>query len=880
MRSANPKGQFGVERLSAADQAYLENLIRNQDNLQHLSGLQHYRRHYRLPSGAVATFYDSFGTRRAIVTPPEEAPPEERPGEAHVEVPTFFSGEVTEFTVYPQDGVTMRITECCRRRLESYSGALAPQRLRLQRFVIEYPKHLGEFPHEHPFRTVTQYAQGRATWWSGRMAAVVQTALGYGIHDFDRLPDAPYEKAKLLVPKEVVAQMAAELGLGGSGRAPILPACKGWPVKSGQIQFDYKASFSDGVAFGADRMPWLVRIRSGGVFAMPLPIVPATRTKAFRQWIERVGDTEILWLLDTFGGMPSGEGFPLNEEEFAAWRRAGVIIRLGDAGGFYECAPYSPQVGWSFNHAGNCAVNTGSRRGRDGLLRGLAFALPFHVGSCLSWGMAREVVIPQGTSVVFIERAQRYIRMVEQAAARAVQDGDVLTTAALYAFRRAPFDDIMSRAANALAKGDEELLYWSEYEAQPIAAGWCTQSLLGEGILYSHLKPRAQPQIKFPNVAVGGCISFDFSKDEDAPKPQPDPKCDTIMHAYFIGDDLKVVKYFRDVSEIAPRVESDWDGVEELAVGTWTETITYSPQRLMGSFYTSDFDERRLAAEKSRTTKIIGKDLGYDAVPFFAFYNMFDMRGDIWRNRYAQHDSTTTESANYVSQTAICVPYFAPHGALHAWRETDNGIKITEARSVLAFRDPHSYKFWTYHSVFAWFGGLPKGGTYTYEGEFVPSPYEKREGHPVWVNGYTYDMNGSSFADQGQWLGTLPQDITWLVPPNNTDWNLNGGGSPPTTKEFVRTKDAPDINNGKVDISYAPQPQNVHQEMPDSWYFTQSPDPDGGGVFYRDAVRCEAGNVDYCNCSEVKPDGIRYSWGRNEVADNRAAHHFIGVFAQ
>ena len=88
-----------------------------------------------------------------------------------------------------------------------------------------------------------------------------------------------------------------------------------------------------------------------------------------------------------------------------------------------------------------------------------------------------------------------------------------------------------------------------------------------------------------------------------------------------------------------------------------------------------------------------------------------------------------------------------------------------------------------------------------------------------------------------------------------------------------------DIANGKLDISLAPQPQNVHQDMPHRWYFEISPD-EWGEVFYRDAVRCEAGNVDYCNCSEVKPDGIRYSWGRNEVADNRAAHHFIGVFAQ
>lgn len=879
MRSAHPKGQFGVQRLSPEDQAALENLIRNQDNLQHLSGLRHYRRHYRLPSGAVATFYDSFGTRRAIVTPPEEAPPEGRPGTVHVEVPTFFSGEVTEFTVYPQEGVAMRLTECCRRRLESYSGQLAPQRLRLQRFVIEYPKHLQEFPHEHPFRTVTQYAQGRATWWSGRMAAVVQTALGYGIHDFDRLPDAPYEKAKLQVPQEVAAQMAAELGLGSSARAALLPACTGWPVKSGQIQFDYKANRTEGVAFGADKMPWLVRIAPGGTFAMPLPIVPATRTAAFRRWIEQVGDAEIKWLLDTFGGMPSGEGFPPDEQEFAAWRRAGVIIRLGGRLAFHDAAYYSPQIGWSFNNSGNCAVNTCWGWGDDGLKRGYAWTLHFRIGQCLSYGQAREVQIPPGTSVVFIERAQRYIRMVEQAAAQAVQDGDALMTAALYAFRRAPFDDIMSRAANANARAEEELQFWHEYEAQPIASGWCAQHQLGEGILYSHLKPKAQPQIKFPEVAMGGCISFDFSKDEDAPAPNPDPKCNTIMHAYYIGDDMKWVKYFRDESEAQPRVQRSWSNGDELAVGSWEETVTLSPEKVHGSFYTTDFDERTLTAERSRHTKTVGKDLGFDRVPFFSFYAMFDMRGDLWRYRYAQHDSVTVESENYRMETAICVPYLAPHGALHAWRETDSGQKKTTSRRVAAFLDPHSYTFWTYHSVFAWRGGLPEGQTYTYKGEFQPSPYEKRKGYPVWANGYSYDAGGSSFADQGQWLGALPQDVTAIVHPNENEWKINGGGTPPGVREFSRTEYPPDIKNGKVDISLAPQPQNVHHEMPDRWYFEISPD-EFGGVFYRDAVRVEAGNIDYCNCSEVDSHQVRYHWGRNELADSRAAHCFIGVFAK
>ena len=899
--SAIPFPRFGTEGLSDAGRAKVEHSIRVLKNMCEVRGLRYYVQQVILTEGDGRAFKLTFiwnhDKYKAVVEPAESK--EEQPtGKATAEVPHFFTAEVTRMAPFPGEGVKLALSNQCRRRLEGYTGALAPAHLELQRFVIEYPQHLAEFPHESTARTITQFAQARATWWSGRMAAVVQAAMGYGRQDFEALPQPPqdeeqaqapsaarYEQAdKMALPEATVQAIGVALGLDEEGKGgAMLPACNGTPPKTGQIQFDYKVNCSDGVVFGSDRTPWLVRIRPSGVFAMPLPMVPATRTPAFRQYIEDVGDAEILWLLDTFGGMPSGEGFPATEKEFAAWHRAGVIFKMGDAGGFYSGGSYSQQVGWSFNHAGTMAVNTCWKWGDKGLKRGQAWALGFFIGALDDYGMAREKkdsdlegrVTGAHRSVVL-----QYISMVEQAAAAAVQEGDALKKAALYAFRRAPVDDILGRAIQPDVKAAEELEYWSSYEARPIAAGWVRASLMGEGTLYSHEKPRAQPQIKFPVVEAGGCISFDFSREELTPKPSPDPKCDTIMHAYFVGDDLKVVKYFRDVSEIAPRVERDWDDGEELAVGSWTETVTLSPERLMGSFYTTDFDERRWASEKSRVTKTVGKDLGYDAVPFFAFYTMFDMRGDIWRNRYAQHDSNTAESAHYDAQTAICVPYFAPHGALHAWRETDNGIELTQARKVLAFRDPHSYKFWTYHSVFAWYGGLPKGQTYTYEGEFVPSPYEKREGHPVWVNGYNYDMYGSDFADQGDWMGTLPQDVTWLVRPNSTDWNLNGGGSPPTTKQFVRTSDAPDVKNGKVDISYAPQPQNVHKDMPDSWYFTMSPDPDGGGVFYRDASRNEAGNVDYCNCSELRADGIRYSWGRNEVADSRAAHHFIGVFAQ
>ena len=299
----------------------------------------------------------------------------------------------------------------------------------------------------------------------------------------------------------------------------------------------------------------------------------------------------------------------------------------------------------------------------------------------------------------------------------------------------------------------------------------------------------------------------------------------------------------------------------------------------MGNLYTSDFDERVMAAARQKVTKTVGRDLGYGDPPAFSYIAFYDMRGTMWRYRFAQHDTTAVESKNYRMDTAILVPYFTPHSALHAWRETDSDITKTVSRSVPAFLDPNSYTYWTYDRVFAWRGGQLPGATFTYQGEFVPSPYEKRVGNPVWVNGYSYDPFGSSFADNGDWLGTLPQDVTHIVHPNANEWVHDHPGGSPSVKTFSRTEYPDDIANGKLDISLAPQPQNVHQEMPHRWYFEISPD-EWGNVFYRDAVRVEAGNIDYCNCSELDSYQVRYHWGRNELADSRSAHCFIGVFAK
>ena len=145
-----------------------------------------------------------------------------------------------------------------------------------------------------------------------------------------------------------------------------LPGYSGIPSIDGEFQYNYKFNQTHGVTFDNSNKPWLTRISSSGIYAMPLPLIPATTTDAFREYVEHVGDQEILKILDRFGGMPSGESFPKGSG-FESWRRAGAIIKVSDTNHFYSNIAYSMSCGWSFNLSGTEGFNTCYNYDEDGI---------------------------------------------------------------------------------------------------------------------------------------------------------------------------------------------------------------------------------------------------------------------------------------------------------------------------------------------------------------------------------------------------------------------------------------------------------------------------------------------------------------------------------
>lgn len=847
---------------SEEDSAAIELLARRLTNLKSLSGVDSLRMVRDLPHGGYVIAQDAGGTFRCIVHKPERsAVAASFDGTAGDHVPMLFSGVVTKSILKPGEGLGMRLSRQCARRLAGYgAGAQASMgvvgqdgmRVELQRFRVPYHSTVTEFlPKVQTTMLFTQYASQRPTWYSGAMAEVMQIVGGYGRQDFEALPDTPMERAHLLIPEKVMAKVREEIG------NVRLPGYTGLPDKQGQFQYDYKFHNTHGVAFDTSNKPWLLRVNSSGVWAMPLPMVPATTTRAFREYMEEVGDQEIIAILDRFGGMPSGESFPARGVDFQAWRRAGAIIKVCDTADFYQHIMYSSACGWSFNSRGTEGYNTCYDYYDDeGLSYGLAYKMSLKLAPARDSGSLRP--IPSLADPQAGQRLDQYLGSLYQL----LSGNDPGELAIKYKLRRVDPAQILARAHGKASEADVE--YWDALELPPIAEHSGTVKEVGRGYLYHGAKFEFQPQIKYPEPFMGGCVSHNFLPLLNGRFKEKYPKCDTIMFGYYVGDDLKVVKYFSDWRDYQATVDDDFEPC--MTVGSWTRIEHHSPSSIAGHFYTTDMDSRRSISASTTVTKIVGKDLGYDHEPWFSFDAYFWRTGTLSRLRYYSETVNTKRSDGQTMAIAICIPYLCRNAILHAEHESKSGEKLSESSHLRYVRDPTSYRFWTNDFIFAWLGGLE-----TMKGS--PTPVN---GNPVWVEIEQYQpSNCDSFADQGPWIPALPADYTWLIHPNRNEWRHSGGGGAPSFQPYLHTSDEGSSEKGALTVSNGEQTAEISADIPYWWYFKGSPSQDGE-VFYRDACKVTFGSVTYSNVSENDGE-LRKRWGHTRLADHKSAHHFIGV---
>ena len=864
MHQPRPHGQFG-DLIDGADATVAAALMRSVTNIKQVSGIESLRMTRQLPGGGYAMAMDMGGIVKLVISNPVvDDPRPDLDGQVTTYVPMLFSGVVTKSMLYPGEKVQIRITRQTQKRLQGYKEPWMTNGRQeydhgeyqsLERFRIPYGQRFAEFEPKGGVLEHTRYTQLLPTWYSGAMAQVVQIVGGYGKREFSTKPKNPVETMALRMPADVLAAVEREIS------DKKLPGFTGLPPQNGEIRYDYKFYECHGVAFDTGKKPWLLRVDRRGVYAMPLPMVPATTTKAFKKWVDKVGDDELAWVIDRFGGLPSGETFPLGGA-FDAWERAGVITKVCDTQDFYRYSAYSTACGWSFNSRGTEAYNTCWDYDEEkGWAYGMTYAMRLKLGE-----VRDDDDAPPELDDDQQRRLNDYMSALYRESAKDRENGPALR----YKLGKAKVQELLQRAELAPNDMSGEYTYWDNHKAEPIATHNGSVARVGKGWLYHPAKPNFQPSIKFPEPLFQACLSFDFRPLINGRFKTP-PKCDTVMYAYFVGDQLKTIKYFYDETQKSKPSEDNYEAC--MIVGSWEKTDYGGKVGLHGNFYSTDKDDRKTFGLTETRTKTVGKDMGYDSTPYFSFEAPFLMDGLLWRNRYFTHD-TTVETDDSPSRTlAVCVPYYMRGAALYALRDEVTQRSKSTHRQLYEVRDPNSYGFWTYDRVMHWRAGSPAvKRSFRWGDEGYP-----KDASPVWVEEHYYNPGPcSSFADRGSWIPGLPADYTWLIHPQANVYMMNGGGGPPTVNESSSITEAKDVRDELLEVQLLDKVVRLHKQ-PDILYFLPSP-TEFGNFFYRSACRIEAGKSEYANVGEPQNnDGQRHRVGFTRLADHKSAHHFIGV---
>lgn len=812
---------------------------------------------YDLPDGGTIIIQDAADILRVIVdkTPVRSEPHLDQTGVVKKYIPTFFSGVITRANVLTGQKVSVKLTEQCRQRLAKITGSRVGKEISLERLTVmqneDFPEFLNTDQNSNTSRT--QYVVHNHAWYGGTMGQIMQLVGGYGKQDFATLPDDAIERAQIKMPQSMMDEIWSKY------ENIRLPGYEGVPPIDGKFVYDYKWEKTHGVSFDIEGRPWLVEV-SDAVYVMPLPIIPLTADPAFRTYVEDdLKDSEILKVLDTFGAMPSGESFPKDRDEFNRWIRAGVIIKVCEVGEFPLHIPMFKACGWSFNLRGSSAYNTGYFYDET---TGLIFCNTFKLFLQLD-----AAIDHYGTKTVKMEDSElgegdrlRLITYLSALNEKLQDSNSTLKNTMAYKLRRIPQSVILERAD--FTNYDAEIDFWDNYVCDPIANHKGNVNVVYAGWLFHPAKYENQPQIKFPDLELGICKSFNFSPT------QTDwaVRCDTIMYAYYDGDSLKVVKYFYDGVGYFREIETDYEDC--MSVGSWFMNETSGYTVLSGNFNTTDIDERDETHDTITRTTIKGEDKGFDSKPFYAYDALFWRPGTLWRNRYYTHLTKTTTTIGATFDLAILIPMVNRFTVLHARKDVLGKEYYRESYGLKSVRDPTSYRYWTHDHIFAFVGGLS-----VQKGNPVP-----KDGNPVWVEIENYNPSlCSDFADQGAWILGLPADFTWLIHPDRMTWNLQGGGGPPKVNEYTIEKNSlnqPDKGNLKWmvldNVTYA------QTTLPNERYFLASPDQFGGTI-KRTSSKVSFGDSEYVNIDEKDERGTNKALGKCSLVDSKSTYHFIGV---
>lgn len=860
MHQGKPYGLHVIGgKLTDRDEAFVSVTAKRFSNLKDLSSIDNSRMVYDLPDGGYVVVQDMGGNFRIIAHKTSEVALIAIDGMTTDYIPMMYSGVVLNPIPFETDGVDLRLTETTRRRLINYSGSdpLPPKELALHRFRIEYADKFKYFePQYKGIKTFTQYHKLRATWYSGAMSEVVQIIGGYGRQDSDDLPDEDIERKRLKLPLPVSKQVRAYIA------NQRLPGYSGFPDFEGKYKYEYSHRLTHAVSFDNLGNPWLLQIDARGIYAMPLPMVPASTAPAFLSYLREVNDDELIKVVERFGGMPSGELFPVGDD-FQAWWRAGAIIKVCDTSEFYKHSPFYLACGWSFNSTGDEGFNSGWSYSSTGMRYAYGFKARLRLGAAVDNGWTFNA-----KNIEDLEDAALLNTYISKLFAKIAGNGH-RERAIRYKVMRTPTPTLMAHAR----AGSIDVNYWENLISDPIAIHEGTVSQVSSGPMYwGNPSPLSFGELKFPDFTGQGCESFDMT--------MPDYKgsavqCDTVVWGCYINDQLTVIKFFLDERVFTQVEESDFEKI--MIIGDWKKTQTGKTSGIEGYLYTSDFDDRDESSDSVSTTKVQGRDLGYGN-PLFLTPPLTQMWGGLSRSRYYSFKTEVETISGTHRRIATCVPSLTRDCMLYAYTESADSKSNSEKMERRSVQDPQSYSVWTYDPIFHWIGDArePKGEPVPKEGERAYAVIEK----PIYTE-YSW------FAESGNWFGVNGyKDVTSPVAAytrrgeKQYGQGVNIGGESPRLDTYEWSKSEYGIRKGKVNVSITIKGAgNIHKKEPSQFYYDFSPADSGGSLvyFYRDATWITFGQQRYASTSEKKDNGLRAYWGSSKLVDHQSAHCFIGV---
>lgn len=613
-----------------------------------------------------------------IVNASRESPAEQQKSKTPAKIPDFLSGAVNFALILPADTKNklpktmehFHPTDSCAKIFK-----LIPDEYQnVARLAVEPLKGIADLTNPDSESDVlwAMYHNQKPTLYTGLMRQVVQALLGFGQQKTktdskgNKTETSYYDTTKPVVDSDLPQTPNKQFNTD--------------VLKNGlQVPYDFHFAVSHGIALGSDGEWWVVEVGlTRGVLAMPLSINPATALPEFRTKLQKLGDTDGLTMLDTFGGFPTGEPMP-DSDHLDSWVRAGRVLKLlsaDDLDPFYGNGnqAFGPSMGWAWNASGNAAVNT---------------CFNYIGNTAISY--LYELTTSIGASKAF--DVTKKTKSLKQAFEKLRQTGNNknIVDAAIWKLDRLGSDDFNTATKTITQQGAAAaLVFVDSLVLPPLATGSSHLSLSDSG--YFYFQAKIGPQIKFPNMALGYVVSTPFNLlFGDLPTVGHSQKCDTIMFAYFQGDALKVVKYYYDPRAKSAPAETD-DFETCMFQGTWHQH-TDNGKSMGPMFYTSDLDDRAEFAGTASDTKIVGTSMGYSQVSV-ADDIIDPVFGNATRQKRYRKCTTTTSVAGEAGISAIVIPFFDREAYYYAYGHSTTGTSASFGCGYVTLLDPWSCPTW------------------------------------------------------------------------------------------------------------------------------------------------------------------------------------------